>query len=81
MAERITNFVDGRRRLYAWKDWSDGGAWRIVRGEDFYIPAPNMAAVIRAEAHRRGVRATCRVVGDAVEFRFLLPKADERVAA
>jgi hypothetical protein len=84
MGERIDTFAPspgGRPRLYPWEDWGDGGAWRIMRGEDFQIAAPNMAALIRAEAHKRGVRATCRVIDeDTVEFQFLFPQPRQAAA-
>lgn len=73
MAQRIDPFKprSGRPAIYPWPRWADGSAWRIERGADFEIPAANMAAVIRSRAHSLGLRATARVDGDAVEFRFL----------
>lgn len=84
MAERLSNFTprpDGRPAIYPWEQWSDGSGWRITRGVDFAIPASNMAAVIRAYAHRTGQRASARVEGDAVEFQFSSPVESEEAAA
>lgn len=79
MAKRIDTYVPrptGRPRVYPWAKWADGSAWRIVRGTDFEIPAPNMAAVIRAYGHRNGLRASAKVEGDSIDFQFVV-RADE----
>lgn len=70
VAERIDSLTP-RPRIYPWEHWTDGGAWRIRRGEDFEVPATSMAAMVRLRAKSEGLTATCRVVDeDTVEFRF-----------
>lgn len=72
MARRIRSFTPrtGRPALYPWARWTDGSAWHITRGEDFELPARNMAAVLRARATKAGLSVTCRVDGDSVRFQF-----------
>jgi hypothetical protein len=70
----------GRPPLYPWGEWADGSVWRIVRGEDFRIPAESMCSALRARAARSGRRVVTRVDGDAIDFQFV-PRASEGAVA
>jgi hypothetical protein len=76
----ITSRQTGRPQRYPWDAWEDGTAREIIRGVHFKIPAPNMAAVIRSRANRKGRRATALVFGSAVRFQFDPPIAEKKAA-
>lgn len=76
MAERIDNLSRARKTLYPWRNWMDGSAWRIHRGEDFEVSAESMAAQIRMRATREGMGAYARCPDeDTVEFEFSRKRA------
>jgi hypothetical protein len=76
MAERIEALSPSARGAapkYPWSEWTDGSAWRIVRGIDYDIPSASMAALIRQHAHRYGLSVSAvlpRGDVEAVEFQF-----------
>lgn len=50
------------------KEWFDGGAKVMQRGEDFDCSTSAFCALLRAESAERGGRATTRQLGDFVLF-------------
>lgn len=75
MAERIENLSTNRGgapRKYPWELWTDGSAWRIVKGQDYDIPTVSMAAIVRGHARRNGLEVFTAQTRDqdGVEFQF-----------
>lgn len=57
MAEKVDHFPDTDRRptrRYPWDEWTDGGTWKLTRGEDFDAPADQFRNRLYAVATRRG---------------------------
>lgn len=59
----------GRPQKYPWNQWFDdleqpGVQLRLVHGEDFYVPPPNMRRQLLTEARRRGVALRTRLGRD-----------------
>jgi hypothetical protein len=59
MATRVDHFpVTPRRaqRSYPWHEWTDGGTWMLVRGEDFDAEIEVFRNKLYAQASRRGLK-------------------------
>lgn len=59
MARTIDRFpVTPRRtqRSYPWHEWTDGGTWMLVRGEDFDAEIEVFRNKLYAQASRRGLK-------------------------
>lgn len=73
MAEVIER-VGSRRSLYDWETWTNGKAYRAVRGKDFDVSTASFRSTLSVHAHRKGLTVRVSVDGDAVEFQFSKPK-------
>jgi hypothetical protein len=87
MAERIDSIsprrAGGRPRIYPWETWTDGSCWRLQRGEDFQMPAGNMARLIRARGRRYDMPVKVSENNElgTVEFQFLVEPPERAAAA
>ena len=68
MAEVIKKVT--RWSLYDWTTWTNGKAYRAVRGRDFQVSPAAFRSAISAHASRKGLRVVTAVSGDTVEFQF-----------
>lgn len=59
MADRIEQFPAQQRppaRRYPWNEWTDGSAWRLVRGEDFDQPIDDFRNRLYPQAKKRRLK-------------------------
>lgn len=74
MAERIKEFSKDRRgrpQTYPWKEWADGGIWRVTYGQDFNCSMNGFRSALHRWAERHQMTVTVRCVDDGVvEFQF-----------
>lgn len=59
MATKLDTFpITPRRtqRSYPWDDWTDGGTWRLVRGEDFDQEVEAFRNKLYTQATKRGLK-------------------------
>jgi hypothetical protein len=73
MAEQIPQLSvvqGGRPSKYAWSEWMDGSAWRLVQGEDFDTSVKVMASHIRNHAVRTNRSVSVRTFPGVVELQF-----------
>lgn len=59
MADRIDQFPAEQRpptRRYPWDEWTDGSAWKLVRGEDFDQEVDQFRNRLYPQAKRRGLK-------------------------
>ncbi len=69
MAQRLRTDLE-QRISYPWDDWTDGDSWQARAGIDFGATPANFRNHIYTKASDLGMKATVRIKGDLVSFRF-----------
>lgn len=68
MAERLDKFPEPAANSnvwkYPWKDWLDGGIWRLVKGEDFDVSSESMRVQSILAGRRRNMAVRTQVVDE-----------------
>jgi hypothetical protein len=62
MARRLDAFPPGSGARYPWNEWLDGGAWELVRGEDFHSKLSTLRANAQVQARKRGGRTRSKTL-------------------
>lgn len=72
MAEQLKEFPETNYRKYSWETWSEPGTiWQLQRGEDFTIPAADMARRAYTYADNHSLRCrTSQVGGETLIVQF-----------
>jgi hypothetical protein len=67
-------------RKYPWDKWQNGRIHVAKRGEDFEIDVEEFRKSVNVRASKVGMKATTRVNGDTVTFRFWKPAPSRKTA-
>jgi hypothetical protein len=75
MAKQLEKFPDGEGaapRRYPWAEWTDGGVWEIVRGEDYDVATENMRVNLHMKADSLGRKVQTKKIdaGSGLVFQF-----------
>ena len=75
MAEQLSDYEFNLHRAgvtkYPWKEWTNGSAWRIKRGEDFASTATCFRNTLYDHALRHGLKVSTRLEQeDVLVFQF-----------
>lgn len=60
MATRLDKLSAHGMRRYPWKEWSKGGAWQLVKGEDYDCKDSSMAMQAHIWAKQNGFKVRTR---------------------
>ena len=82
MAQRLSQDLPTppSQMKHPWDEWTDGGTWRLVRGQDFTAQITSFRNRCYGVAKERGMRVTVRTVADgtleSLTVRFFRPEQD-----
>lgn len=69
MATTIERFKFARK-AHPWNRWTNGKAWRAIKGEDFTCSVTGFVSSIYTHARRSKLAVKVARKGDTVEFQF-----------
>jgi hypothetical protein len=78
MARIVADFaqekpVRGRHPTYPWKEWTDGKARLLVRGEDYKAQDEGMRSYVHTYARRNNLVVRTHLDAEGLLVQFILP--------
>jgi hypothetical protein len=72
VAERLEtyHFGPGPQPTYDWANWTDGGIWRLKRGEDFALTIKSFREYVYSYAKTHRLSVLTRVEDDCLVVQF-----------
>jgi len=59
-----------RRPQYDWASWTDGDAWKLLRGENYLVSDRAFRSAAHACAKSHSLRLTTQIVDGGIVIRF-----------